>query len=198
MPKLNKIPTYQQGWFIIPGVKSNGYRTLTEQLTNLDMALAAADGKSVLDLGCAEGLIAKTFACKGARRVDALTIVQGEIDIGRTLCDGLPVNFHQVDLRDFDRWANKNPLTLLPQYDMLLLLSIIHKMRDIGRFIEQVLPLAADWLVVRSAEVIIDVRSDFKPYALKKRLLQDFDLQFEGPGPQGEWVGIFRRKQGTA
>jgi 2-polyprenyl-3-methyl-5-hydroxy-6-metoxy-1,4-benzoquinol methylase len=183
---------YTQGWFqgVGPG---KGYRTLAEQLTGLETVLASAGGASVLDLGCAEGLISREFARRGAERVDGLSIIGGEITIGRELCRDLPVNLHVCDLGHWDDWLAANPQALLPRYDIVLALSIFHKVEDIGRLVERALTFAGEIVVVRSAEIIKDKRSKFVPYDLRGRLLQEFRLIFEGPGARGEWLGVFRK-----
>jgi 2-polyprenyl-3-methyl-5-hydroxy-6-metoxy-1,4-benzoquinol methylase len=183
---------YSQGWFkgVGPG---HGYRTLDEQLTGLETVLASAGGASVLDLGCAEGLISRQFALRGATRVDGLSIIGGEIAIGRELCAGLPVNLHVCDLGRWDDWLAANPDALMPRYDIVLALSIFHKVEDIGRVVERALTFAGELVAVRSAEIIKDKRSKFVPYDLRGRLLRDFRLVSEGPGARGEWLAVFRK-----
>lgn len=188
-----KPPQYTHGWFkgVGPG---QGSRTLDEQLVNLHEILAVAKGKTVLDLGCAEGCISKVFAEQGAARVDGLSIVQGEIDIGRKLCKGLPVNLWQCDLGELGAWNDRYPDRLLLKYDIVLLLSVIQKVQDMGKLTDQAIALTGEWIVFRAGPVITNWRQEFRPYHLWERLLQEFALTFQGPGPQGETVGIFRRK----
>lgn len=183
---------YTQGWFkgVGPG---HGYRTLEEQLTGMDTILRMAGGATVLDLGCAEGLIAREFALRGAARVDGLSIIPGEIEIGRGLCDGLPVNLHVCDLGSWAAWLERNPEALLPRYDIVLGLSIFHKVQQIGPLVERAIGFAGEWMVVRSAELIRDKRSRYVPYDMRGRLQQEFRLIEEGPGAKGEWLGTYRR-----
>lgn len=187
-----QLDGYTQGWFrgVGPG---KGYRTLEEQLTGLETVLASAGGASVLDLGCAEGLISRHFALRGAARVDGLSIIGGEIEIGRELCRDLPVNLYRCDLGRWDEWLAANPDALLPRYDIVLALSIFHKVEDIGKLVERALTFAGELVVVRSAAIINDKRSKFVPYDLRGRLLRDFRLIAEGPGARGEWLGVFRK-----
>lgn len=193
MIRIKKPPKYKQGWFkgVGPG---EGSRTLAQQLTNLQDILALAPGASVLDIGCAEGCIAKVFAERGARRVDGLSIVQGEIDIGRALCRGLPVNLWQCDAGELDEWIARHPQRLLPRYDIVLLLSVVQKVPDMGRLVERAVALSSRWVAFRAAPVMVNWRQDYRPYRLWERMLREFDLAFEGPGAQAETVGIFRRR----
>ena len=184
----------KKGWFKIAGVQ-DGDRTLEMQLTGLELLLENVAGKTVLDLGCAEGLISKHVIDRGAAQVDGLSIVESEIDMARKLTVGLPAQFHVVDLRAWNKWLEANPRRLRPRYDVVLMLSVIHKMKIIAPFVELALTFADDWLALRANDVVVDPRSGNIPYQLDERVRREFDLKFKGPGPHGEQVSIWRRRK---
>jgi hypothetical protein len=111
-------------------------RTLQEQLQGLEPALAAAPGRTVLDLGCAEGLIAREFQKAGAVAVHGVECNENltrhsEVRIWRwNLNDGLPPG-------------------LLRHYDIVLLLAIVHKLRKPGDKLAQYAALATERVVIR-------------------------------------------------
>lgn len=114
-----------RGWLKIPGIQE-GARTLAEQLLGLEPALAEAKGKTILDLGCAEGLIARQFILAGA--VSALGIDSNEqfISVARQQCKGMNIRFHLSDLGRAYIPAQKE----IQQFDIVLALSIAHKITD--------------------------------------------------------------------
>lgn len=117
----------RKGWFKIPGVQ-DGDRTGAEQLLGLQPALGSARGKSVLDLGSAEGLIAAEFARAGAAHVLGVELLQDHVDVARVVCKDLPqVLFHCEELGAYIG-ARPKP----PQYDIVLALGIAHKLLDPG------------------------------------------------------------------
>ena len=116
-----------KGWFSVPGIRERADRTLQEQMLGLDAALAEAGGKSVLDLGCAEGLIGREFARAGAKRVLGIEVLQSHLDIALKACrteiiDG-KMQFACANLHE---WISKRPEPV--QFDIVLALGIVHKL----------------------------------------------------------------------
>lgn len=109
----------RRGWFVIPGVQ-DGDVTLADQMIALAPAVAEAAGKSVLDIGCAEGLIGREFARAGAVSVTGLDSIEAHLEVAREQCKGLPMSFVLTDIRDPQ-----------PNYavDIVLALGVIHKMK---------------------------------------------------------------------
>lgn len=114
-----------KGWFKVPGVRPNGDRTIAEQLMGLKPALEEVKGKTVLDLGCAEGCIALEFAKAGAAKVTGIELLASHLAVAKVICRGLPVAFIHAHLGDYIR-----SLESFPQYDIVLALGIIHKLHD--------------------------------------------------------------------
>jgi 2-polyprenyl-3-methyl-5-hydroxy-6-metoxy-1,4-benzoquinol methylase len=87
----------KQGWFRIPG-EVDGPRTLKEQMLGLGPALAEANGKTVCDLGTAEGLIALEFAKAGAASIYGCDYNAEMVETARSLVDrDLNVCFEHKD-----------------------------------------------------------------------------------------------------
>lgn len=186
----------EKGWFIIDGVQE-GDRYVTEQLTGLGMLEDNAKGCSVLDFGCAEGLISRHLVqtC-GASGAVGLSLVGREIEQGRRQCDGLPIALHQVNLDEFRGWLDAFPNELQPA-DIVLLLSILHKLKHPLRFLDLALRYARNMVAIRlPGPVIIDARSDRVPYNVKQHMRnRGFILADKPKGPRGEWLTIWQRRR---
>jgi len=114
-----------RGWFTIPGVRP-GDRTLQEQMLGLDLALKECAGKTVLDLGCAEGLISREVARAGAKSVLGIELLAAHLAMARVQCRDFPqVNFVEAHLADYIKARES-----IPKYDIVLALGIIHKLQD--------------------------------------------------------------------
>lgn len=151
----------RHGWFRVVG--QHGDRSVEEQLKGLAPALAACKGKTVLDLGCAEGAISREFAKAGAKTVVGIELLSDHLAVARQICNGLPVQLIQSELKEWIE-AHAEP----QQFDIVLALSIAHKLHDPG----QLLTFAA-----RSCREM---------------------LVFRGPGKQGMfWGGNLRAKFGN-
>jgi SAM-dependent methyltransferase len=185
------------GWFRIEGVQ-NGPRTLQEQLQGLDVVREACVGKSVLDLGCAEALISADMIACGAYWVDALdcnvNLIRVAKKLHKPMVDAMSLGLHQVDLNEFERYYDRG---MLPKatYDVVLMLSILHKLRAPLDFLEYALSFASDWLAVRlPTPVICHRNSGNKTYDIRPLIDRNFRRIAEPEGPRGEWVGIYRRR----
>lgn len=184
----------KEGWFHTPG--RIGDRTIAQQLIGLDALMAEVRGKSVLDVGCAEGLISIECARAGALYTHGVEIIGGHLDVGNAIAvaEHLPCTFEQGDA---NTWQS-----LLPRsFDVLLLLSILHKLRDPGAACARLVESCRDLCVVRLpplfAPVIIDWRSNDQPVNIQHVMAASgFELTAEFSGPFDEWTGYFRRSDG--
>lgn len=114
-----------KGWFTIPGVRK-GDRTLEEQMMGLAPALEECKGKTVLDLGCAEGLISREFARAGAAAVTGIEMLQTHLLYAQQMCKGIKnINFICAHIGDYIKTLER-----IPQYDIVLALGVIHKLPD--------------------------------------------------------------------
>lgn len=182
-----------RGWFDRPGIR--GDRTLAQQLTGLGQVIKAAPGRTVLDLGCAEGLIGLELMSAGASRLDGIDLVHNRVVAAGRNAEAaeFPARFWCQDLNEF---ADEPPADLAPRYDIVLVLSIAHKLARPARFLAVAGGRCGDLLAVRlPAPVIEDRRSNFVPVDVPFLLdAQGFDLEATPAGSFGEWIGIFRRR----
>lgn len=178
----------RQGWFTTPG--RQGDRTLWQQLTGLDPVLAEAAGAAVLDVGCAEGLISLELARYGARHVHGVEIVSTHVDVANRLRGDLPCSFEVADVNDWTPSGN---------YQIVLMLAILHKLRDpaaaCARFAAACDDLCAIRLPPERAPVIVDPRSDNRPVDIAA-VMDDagFEHTLTLRGHLNEWCGYFRRR----
>lgn len=179
-----------KGWFKIEGAH-DGDRTLREQLIGLEYLSDKVAGKSILDLGCAEGLIARHFVKEcGAARALGLTSVQTQVDSGTKQCAGLPIEIRRADLNDV-----RNIDNLSGRFDVVLMLSILHKLHYPGPFLLRALPVCADVVVIRLPSPIIDdARSKYVKCDHRPIMAKEFDLIDEPRGPRKEYCSIWKRR----
>ena len=180
-----------RGWFAIAGSQA-GERTLEQQLRGPDILLPEAPGRSVLDLACAEALIGLEFLKAGAVLLHGVERVESRLVRARELTKGRSAAFFAADL---ERFASAPPVGLLPAYDIVLVLSIAHKLKDPVAFIEAAAQRAGEAIAIRLPEpVISDRRSRFQKVdvpALMGRL--GFTPIALRRGHLDEWCGAWRR-----
>ena len=180
------------GWFQIKGI-TTGPRTVAEQMKGLSPALHEARGKSVLDLGSAEGCIAIEFAKFGAQPVDGVEFNPELLEIAQTLSkDVAGVRIIGGDLND------ALPPTLLAQYDIVLALAIAHKMREPSTPLRQWCAAARHLVVIRLPGGSTGAfKSKFSNGVCDTNQVMPecgFELEETLPGPRDELVQYWRRK----
>ena len=179
----------RKGWFKIPGVQ-DGDRTAQEQLVGLKWALDGAHGKRVLDIGCAEGLIAMEFLRRGAK-VLGVDSVEAAIDVARELCPG--GDFIVGRLEEMIERENGPDFT----FDIVLALSVVNKLRNP----EAAFPALKRWTKPGGLCVLrlpapkfvnshIPLFSQRDAPALMRAA--GFTIEREEQGARGEWVAYWR------
>lgn len=176
------------GWFETP--IRPGDRTLEQQLLGLEPLFDDIAGKTVLDVGCAEGLISIECAKRGATFVKGVEIVSGHVVMAKKLCNGLPCKFIVSDASDWE------PDRL---YDVVLLLAILHKLPDPTSVCANLARVARELCVIRYpassvGEVIVDERSGNQPHDIGDVMRSiGFKLERVTDGPLDEKAYFYRR-----
>ncbi len=206
----------KSGWFKIPGLQ-DGKKTLERQMRGLDVVRDACQGAALLDLGCAEGLIALEMAKAGARIVHGVELEGNRLIVANAIfgkhAPRVEYAFTEWDLARFDDLflcitadGTGDQHYLLTRYDVVLCLAIAQKLPNPARFLRLASALCSDIMAVRLPfPVIDDVRSFNVPVDVKRMLGPEFVLIQETEGfPQDltrpfqagdlAWLGIFRRK----
>lgn len=176
-----------EGWFTTKG--RLGDRTLDQQLKGLDGLFAGCKGKSVLDVGCAEGLISIELAKRGALAVHGVEIVRGHLEVANKLRGALPVTFEAADV---NVWRPKR------KYDIVIALALLHKLRNPTEGCAALADAAREMVVLRlpplHAPTIIDPRSDNEPHHIGDVMgKRGFRLTHTDFGEYREWVGYYER-----
>lgn len=178
-----------RGWF---AEGQDGDRTLSEQMIGLDPLYEIAPRATVLDLGCAEGLIGLELVKAGASLLHGIDLVHERVRKAREAAREYPARFWAADLA---RFATKPITGLLPTYDIVLCLSIVHKFAEPEAFLAAAAMRCRGTLAIRlPARILSDARSGFRRIDVPALMAaQSFEQTHDTTGPRGEWVGIFDR-----
>lgn len=173
----------------------DGDRTPEEQLMAIWPAIKIAEGKTVADLGAAEGIIALEFAKAGATRVLAIDADVGHLAVAQKLCKKFPA----VKIKHFDlnRADGGDPL----EYDFVLCLGIIHKLIYPGKGLLFAARSAKELLLLRSGRGSVNgiIRSKHHGYNMCDSALllrgEGFELEkvVDGPAHRAEPTEYWRR-----
>lgn len=186
------------GWFKIDGTQ-HGLRHLKEQLKGLEPLRPYLPSASILDLGCAEGLIGKyCIDTWGANALTGIESVKERVELARQICAGYEdVKFIVGDADNLEAIRGQ----LLERYDVVLALAILHKLRDPWKAYRFLAKLCTKALVIRMPDpspTFRDARSGNKEFDARSLTDHGFKLVAHGPGPRMEWTGIFERVRPSA
>ena len=175
-------------WFVMEG---RGDRTLAQQMQGLDLLLESVNGKTVLDVGCAEGLIDFELIKAGAVAVHGVENRPQAVKDANALRGRLACTFEQGDA---NTWHPKR------SYNVLLLLAILHKLREPDAACLRFIKYASDMVVIRLPPnhlnpCVLDGRSGGKLFMLSDHLSRaGFGIKRVEHGYLGEWIGYYTRR----
>lgn len=176
----------RRGWFIIPGVQT-GDRTIEQQVKGLEDIDFA--GKTVLELGCSEGLMSKWMMERGAASVFGVDIVADHVWEARRQCRGLACRFDVVDI---DAWRPKE------HYDVVMALAVLHKLKRPDLAAQKLAAACRGVMVIRlppeTAPIVVDARSGNVPYDIGGVMERSgMYLTRTTRGSFDEWTGHYVR-----
>jgi SAM-dependent methyltransferase len=177
------------GWFNTAG--RPGDRTLKDQLVGLDTLIARVSGKTVLDVGCAEGLISLQLFDEGAVAVHGVEIVQGHVDVANKLRGDRACTFEQGDA---DHFMPKR------QYDIVIMLALLQKLRNPTMACRKFAAAARELVVLRLPPrgdplMLVDQRSGYIEHDIREAMLgSGFVLADVVSGHLGEHISYWERK----
>jgi hypothetical protein len=156
--------------------------------------LKACRNQSVLDLGCAEGVIARAFLDAGASLVHGFDIDEGRTLEAERLCNDARARFRPGNLNDWDAFSTANGDMLLPAYDIVLYLGLHQHLNPAARMtaLAGAARRARVWFAIRTPEQHME-RDDLR--AVLER--EGFELHhaqdgFANMGP----LFLFKRRSG--
>jgi len=203
--QLALIPR-QTGYYNLPGIRAGNWDIET-RLRGLQELLGAAQGKSILDLGCAEGMILREFCRHGAATIHGFEINLDQVRIARREVPkaaeiGTQILFRRADFGYWDRFVAANQSLMLEQYDIVLLLSVLEKLPESNQdtILDGLMAFSRCWIGLRIAPETRDSRQ-----IIEKFSDNGFDLAFENDGAANDlsglrtgWLGIFRRRSANS
>ncbi len=187
MARDNKV---KEGWFHTRD--RLGDRSIEQQMMGLDLLVESCKGKSVLDIGCAEGLISIKLAQTGAIAVHGIEIIKDHVEVGNVLRKKLPVTF---EVADANTWTPRR------DYDIVIALALLHKLQNPTAACARFAARAREMVVLRlpplHAPTIIDPRSENNPHYIGATMEKaGFELVREArDGPFDEYLGYWKRVQ---
>lgn len=164
------------------------------RMSGLERLAGTCSGKSILDLGTAEGLVAYRFLRQGAALLHGFDIVPERIEAARHICGEFPgAAFWSGDISDWRSFRAKHAENLLAHYDIVLYLGVHHHLPDAGRdsALEGAAAMSRDILALRTPDACYEEKR-----VADKLLNLGFWLSEERRNPDGQELGtlrVFRR-----
>jgi len=152
--------------------------------------LDSVKNKTVLDVGCAEGLIDFELIKAGAVATHGVEIRPQAVTDALNLRGPLACAF---EVGDADTWKPVRP------YDIVIMLALLHKLKDPSAACARYAECAKEMIVLRlpprgDNPAVVDGRSGNKKHDIGRVLRQaGFHQHHVTTGYLGEWVGYYKR-----
>jgi 2-polyprenyl-3-methyl-5-hydroxy-6-metoxy-1,4-benzoquinol methylase len=172
----------KQPYYAIPEMNIKGRRPGTDIATRLQGLSALLDAvrterlTSVLDAGCAEGLIAQEFHAAGATTIHGFDLQDVSITLAKQIFDEKDgtIFFGQADLLDWNTFTSTYQDVLRKSYDIVLLLSVYNHIVRINEdaanhVLEHLAARTKHYFVVRSSAPIPNHLIEQQGFQLQKR-----------------------------
>jgi len=136
----------------------SGKWPLVSRLEGIEPLLALAGDADVLDIGCAEGVIAHRLLQSGARSVHGVDVDGGRVTTARHICaDAGPDTVFRVDsVTPWPDFVARNAALLRPAYDIVLYLAVHQHLKadQRGAVLDGLLGLARRALAIRMPDAL--------------------------------------------
>ena len=126
------------------------------RLEGLECLFDRVRGASVLDLGAAEGVIARELLSRGAAFVHGFDLNAGRVATARSLCHSyVDSEFRHADLADWSAFQHAHADLLEPAYDVVLYLGLHHHLPTDSRLetLCRAAALARHFLAIRTTDL---------------------------------------------
>ncbi len=171
-----------------------------ERLSGLQPLLDRASGMSIIDIGCAEGIVAREFLKRGALKLHGFELDPRRVAVANSLCSDWPnASFRCADLSKWDEFHKANEDLVDCAYDIVLYLGIQHHLPlpDRHTTLKKILDLARRYFAIRTTPEV------FSDDGIDKLLKTKGFRELEQPsmGTQNHNLGtlrIFERSQTLA
>lgn len=141
-----------------PELGLHGKWPLADRFKDLDAVFAACQDATIIDFGCAEGVIARRCLEHGARLVHGLEVDESRVHTAAALAADWPdANFFfHADLDDWQDIRARARQVLLPQYDIVLYLGIQHHLATPARLdtLQDAIDMAGKVFAIRTTGAV--------------------------------------------
>ncbi len=143
-------------YFFAPNLNLYGKWPLDVRLNGLQSFIDTCSGKTILDLGAAEGAIALSCLASGAKSVHGFELDSDRVARAKLLCHehSNHSEFRAANLNNWTEFVASNRDVLLEQYDVVCYLGLHHHLASKTRksHLESILKMAKETFVIRTPQ----------------------------------------------
>lgn len=151
----------QANYFHAPELNLFGKWPLAVRLSGLRPLLSTCTGKTILDLGAAEGAIALNCLNAGGASVHGFELDEDRVQTARRICaqhDSRTV-FRSADLNQWQKFTSDNGDVLRDKYDVVCYLGVHHHLNPETRNtnLKSIMKMAKEQFVIRTPEKVFEL-----------------------------------------